>query len=149
MPYDVVVESAGQAALRTSSRAIKLQSAGIRQAVVQRGVSGSGGWCCRARRASSRTIRAVLGGRHEGAADTSSPSGILSAGQAGALAQALLGLDVDVPAGRVWLDPPDAPPGPASRRLRVDGLVAGEETFSAGIDESGRGYLAGCSLRRQ
>jgi glycogen debranching enzyme len=72
-----------------------------------------------------------------------------SAAAAGALAQALLGLDVDVPAGRVWLDPPDAPPGPASRRLRVDGLVAGLETFSAGIDESGRGYLAGCSLRRQ
>jgi hypothetical protein len=37
----------------------------------------------------------------------------------------------------------------ASRRLRVDGLVAGEETFSAGIDESGRGYLAGWCLRRQ
>ena len=71
-----------------------------------------------------------------------------SAAAAGALAQALLGLDVDVPAGLVRIEPPDVPPGSAGRRLRVDGLVAGDETFSAGIDETGHGYLLGCSLRR-
>jgi glycogen debranching enzyme len=71
-----------------------------------------------------------------------------SAAATGALAQALLGLDVDAPAGLVRIDPPGVPPGSAGRRLRVDGLVAGDETFSAGVDEAGRGYLAGCSLRR-
>jgi glycogen debranching enzyme len=71
-----------------------------------------------------------------------------SAAAAGALAQALLGLDVDAPAGLVRVEPPDVPPGRAGRRLRVDGLVAGDETFSAGIDEAGHGYLVGCSLRR-
>jgi hypothetical protein len=72
-----------------------------------------------------------------------------SAAAAGALAQALLGLDVDVPAGLVRMAPPDVALGAAGRRLRVDGLVAGGETFSAGIDEAGHGYLAGCSLRRR
>jgi hypothetical protein len=71
-----------------------------------------------------------------------------SAAAAGALAQAVLGLDVNVPAGLVRVEPPDVPPGRAGRRLRVDGLVAGDETFSAGVDEAGLGYLVGCSLRR-
>jgi len=71
-----------------------------------------------------------------------------SAAAAGALAQALLGLDVDAPAGLVRMEPPDVPLGSAGRRLRVDGLVAGDQTFSAGIDETGHGYLLGCSLRR-
>jgi glycogen debranching enzyme-like protein/mannosylglycerate hydrolase MGH1-like protein len=71
-----------------------------------------------------------------------------SAAAAGALAQALLGLDVDAPAGLVRIEPPDVPLGSAGRRLRVDGLVAGNQTFSAGIDEAGAGYLLGCSLRR-
>jgi len=71
-----------------------------------------------------------------------------SAAAAGALTQALLGLDVDVPAGLVRIEPPDRPPGSAGRRLRVDGLVAGGETFSVGIDETGHGYLIGCGLRR-
>jgi glycogen debranching enzyme len=71
-----------------------------------------------------------------------------SAAAAGALAQALLGLDVDAPAGLVRMEPPDVPLGGAGRRLRVDGLVAGDQTFSAGIDETGHGYLLGCSLRR-
>ena len=71
-----------------------------------------------------------------------------SAAAAGALAQALLGLDVDVPAGLVRIQPPDAAVGKAGRRLRIDGLVAGQESFSAGADERGRGYLIGCSLRQ-
>jgi hypothetical protein len=71
-----------------------------------------------------------------------------SAAAAGALAQALLGLDVDVPAGLVRIQPPDAAVGKAGRRLRIDGLVAGQESFSAGVDEHGRGYLIGCSLRQ-
>jgi hypothetical protein len=71
-----------------------------------------------------------------------------SAAAAGALAQALLGLDVDVPAGLVRIQPPDAAVGKAGRRLRIDGLVAGQESFSAGADERGHGYLIGCSLRQ-
>jgi glycogen debranching enzyme len=71
-----------------------------------------------------------------------------SAAAAGALALALLGLEVDVPAGLVRIEPPDVALGSAGRRLRIDGLVAGTETFSAGIDETGRGYLLGCGLRR-
>ena len=65
---------------------------------------------------------------------------------AGALVQAMLGLDVDVPAGMVRMSPgclqaplPRAP-------LRVDGLVAGLETFSAGVDADGTGYISGLSL---
>jgi glycogen debranching enzyme len=65
---------------------------------------------------------------------------------AGALVQAMLGLDVDVPAGRVRMAPgcltaqlPRAP-------LRVDGLVAGSETFSAGVDADGTGHVSELSL---
>jgi hypothetical protein len=71
-----------------------------------------------------------------------------SAAAAGALTQALLGLDVNTPAGLVRIEPPGVPLGTAGPRLRVDGLIAGNETFSAGIDETGHGYLVGCSLRR-
>ncbi len=66
-----------------------------------------------------------------------------AAAAAGALVVALLGLEVDVPAGRVTISPPR--PGAAGTRLHVTGLVAGRETFSAGIDASGRGYLRGLS----
>jgi hypothetical protein len=69
-----------------------------------------------------------------------------SAAAVGALVQALLGLDADVPGGTVTVQPPGVPVGGAGPRLYVDGLVAGGETFSAGIDESGRGYLHGCTL---
>lgn len=65
---------------------------------------------------------------------------------AGALVQAMLGLDVDVPAGVVRMSPgclleqsPQAP-------LRVDGLAAGAETFSAGVDADGTGYISGLSV---
>ena len=68
-----------------------------------------------------------------------------AAAAAGALVQALLGLEVDVPGGRVRVAPPPALPGGAGRRLRVDGLVAGQELFSAGIDTDGAGYLTGLS----
>jgi hypothetical protein len=67
---------------------------------------------------------------------------------AGALVQARLGLDVDVPARTVRLSPArlqtQFPPVP----LRVDGLVAGDETFSAGIDAAGSGYVSDLSLAR-
>jgi hypothetical protein len=39
--------------------------------------------------------------------------------------------------------------GRAGIRLHVDGLVAGDETFSAGVEESGLGYLRGCGLRQE
>ncbi len=68
-----------------------------------------------------------------------------AAAAAGALVQALLGLEVDVPAGRVRVSPPPARPGGAGRRLLVDGLVAGQELFSAGIDADGAGYVTGLS----
>jgi glycogen debranching enzyme len=70
-----------------------------------------------------------------------------SAAAAGALLQALLGLDADVPGGTVTIRPPGVRIGGAGVRLHVDGLVAGNETFSAGVDESGRGYVLGCSLK--
>ena len=66
-----------------------------------------------------------------------------AAASIGALVQARLGLQVDVPAGQVRIEPPApgaAGPGP---RLHVDGLVAGDETFSAGVDGAGGGYLRG------
>ena len=69
-----------------------------------------------------------------------------SAAVAGALTQALLGLDADVPGGTVTVRPPGIPMGGAGTRLHVDGLVAGAETFSAGIDQWGGGYLRGCTL---
>ena len=72
-----------------------------------------------------------------------------SAAAAGALAQALLGLDVNVPAGMVAIHPPELVPGGAGRRLRIDGLVAGKETFAAGVDQAGGGYLEGCGLHRE
>jgi len=67
-----------------------------------------------------------------------------AAAACGALVQAVLGLDVDVPAGVVRV----APPGSTSRptALHVDGLVAGQETFGAGINSDGNGYVAGLSL---
>jgi N-terminal domain of (some) glycogen debranching enzymes/Amylo-alpha-1,6-glucosidase len=64
-----------------------------------------------------------------------------AAAAAGALVQARLGLDVDVPAGRVTVTPPPRRPGGAGPRLHVDGLVAGARTFSAGIDADGAGYV--------
>jgi hypothetical protein len=70
-----------------------------------------------------------------------------SAAAAAVLAQALLGLDADVPGGTLTVRPLAARIGGAGTRLRVDGLVAGTETFTAGVDESGRGYLAGTTLR--
>ncbi|HEY7144261.1 MAG TPA: glycogen debranching N-terminal domain-containing protein [Streptosporangiaceae bacterium] len=68
-----------------------------------------------------------------------------AAAAAGALVQALLGLDADVPGGRVSIAPPPARPDGAGQRLHVDGLVAGDDTFSAGIDADGEGYLRGLS----
>jgi glycogen debranching enzyme len=69
-----------------------------------------------------------------------------AAAAAGAVIQAILGLDVNVPAGTVRMAPPRltsrVPPAP----LRVDGLVAGHETFSAGLDADGSGYVSGLSL---
>jgi len=70
-----------------------------------------------------------------------------SAAAAGALVQALLGLDADVPAGTVTVRPPGVRISGAGARLHIEGLVAGSETFSAGVDESGHGYLRGCSLQ--
>ena len=76
-----------------------------------------------------------------------------AAAAAGALVEARLGLDVDVPAGRLTVTPPGVRAGGgggaggagggggAGPRLHVDGLVAGERTFSAGVDASGAGYL--------
>jgi len=70
-----------------------------------------------------------------------------AAAAAGALVQAALGLEVDVPAGSVRISPgrgqtrrsPAAP-------IRVDGLVAGHETFAAGMNADGSGYVDGLSL---
>jgi glycogen debranching enzyme len=68
-----------------------------------------------------------------------------AAAAAGALVQAFLGLDVDVPGRSARLaTPPDG--GHRGTRLHVEGLVAGGETFSAGIDAGGQGYLSGLSL---
>lgn len=66
-----------------------------------------------------------------------------SAASAGALTQALLGLDADVPAGTVTVRPPAVRIGGAGTRLHVNGLVAGTRAFSAGVDDAGRGYLRG------
>jgi glycogen debranching enzyme len=65
---------------------------------------------------------------------------------AGALVQASLGLDVDVPAGTVRVSPARLHPPFPSAPLRIHGLVAGSEAFSAGIDADGAGYVAGLSL---
>jgi glycogen debranching enzyme len=69
-----------------------------------------------------------------------------AAAAAGALVQALLGLSADVPAGQVRLAPPPPSPGRPVTPLHVDGLVAGTQTFSAGVDGNGDGYLTGLSL---
>jgi glycogen debranching enzyme len=71
-----------------------------------------------------------------------------AAAAAGALVQAMLGLEVDVPAGAVRLSPPRPADGGWAGRLRVDGLVAGTETFTAGVDADGKGYLRGLGLER-
>ena len=63
-----------------------------------------------------------------------------AAAAAGALVQARLGLEADVPAGRLTVTPGPGPVG-AGPRLHVDGLVAGDRTFSAGIDAAGVGYV--------
>jgi glycogen debranching enzyme len=68
-----------------------------------------------------------------------------AAASAGALVQALLGLEVDVPGGQVRMAPPGRGLAGLGTRLHVDGLVAGDETFSAGVDDSGGGYLRGLS----
>ncbi|HXT91349.1 MAG TPA: glycogen debranching N-terminal domain-containing protein [Trebonia sp.] len=70
-----------------------------------------------------------------------------SAAAAAVLTQALLGLDVNVPEGTITLRPLATRIGGAGPRLQVDGLVAGTETFTAGVDESGNGYLAGTTLQ--
>jgi glycogen debranching enzyme len=66
-----------------------------------------------------------------------------AAASIGALVQSLLGLEVDVPGGRVRIEPPASGAAGPGTRLHVDGLVAGDETFSAGVDGAGRGYLRG------
>jgi hypothetical protein len=71
-----------------------------------------------------------------------------AAAAAGALVRAVLGLDVDVPAGTVYLSPAPRLTPLAGAPLRVDGLIAGRETFSAGIDADGTGYVSGLSLAR-
>ena len=70
-----------------------------------------------------------------------------AAAAAGALVQALLGLEVDVPAGTARMSPPH-PAGDWGGRLHVGGLVAGEETFTAGVGADGAGHLSGLSLTR-
>lgn len=69
-----------------------------------------------------------------------------AAAAAGALVQVVLGLDADVPARTVRVAPPLLDPRPSWAPLRVDGLVAGEDHFSAGIDADGAGYVGGLSL---
>jgi glycogen debranching enzyme len=69
-----------------------------------------------------------------------------AAAAAGALIQAVLGLDVDVPAGAVHVSPPRLPKRFPPAPLHVTGLVAGQESFSAGIDADGAGYVSGLSL---
>ncbi len=71
-----------------------------------------------------------------------------SAAAVGTLVQGLLGLEVDVPAGTVAVRPPGVRIGGAGPRLHLDGLVAGSESFSAGISEAGDPYVGGCSLRQ-
>ncbi len=70
-----------------------------------------------------------------------------AAAAAGALVRAVLGLDVDVPAGSARICPSLAQTGLCrAAPLRVDGLVAGHETFSAGLNADGSGYVDGLSL---
>ena len=65
---------------------------------------------------------------------------------AGALVQATLGLDVDVPAGTVRVSPAPVHTRISRGPFRIHGLVAGREAFSAGIDADGAGYVTGLSL---
>jgi hypothetical protein len=58
----------------------------------------------------------------------------------------MLGLDVDVPAGTVRMSPGCLQSQSPRAPLRVYGLVAGSETFSAGIDADGIGYISGLTL---
>jgi hypothetical protein len=67
---------------------------------------------------------------------------------AGALVQAVLGLDVDVPAGTVSISPARLQTRFPAVPIRIDGLVAGGETFSAGIDADGTGYVSDLTLTR-
>ena len=69
-----------------------------------------------------------------------------STAAAGALVQAVLGLDVDVPGGTVRVRPPGIRIGGAGPAVRVDGLVAGSTRFSAGIDGAGHGWYRGLRL---
>ena len=69
-----------------------------------------------------------------------------AAAASGAIVQAILGLDVNVPAAAVRMTPPRRSDRLPLAPLRVDGLVAGRETFSAGIDAEGSGYVSGLSL---
>lgn len=66
-----------------------------------------------------------------------------SAAAAAVLVQVLLGLESDIPAGKLLVRPLAQAPrvGGAGPRLHVNGLVAGSEAFSAGVDESGEGYM--------
>jgi glycogen debranching enzyme len=66
-----------------------------------------------------------------------------AAASIGALVQARLGLEVDVPGGLVRIEPPPTATESPGTRLHVDGLVAGDETFSAGVDGAGGGYVRG------
>ncbi|HEY2552885.1 MAG TPA: glycogen debranching N-terminal domain-containing protein [Streptosporangiaceae bacterium] len=70
-----------------------------------------------------------------------------AAAAAGALVQARLGLTISVPDGQVELAPPPVPIGGAGLRVHVDGLVAGEHTFSAGVDQAGQGYIRDLRLQ--
>jgi hypothetical protein len=65
---------------------------------------------------------------------------------AGALVQAVLGLDVNLPAGTVRVSPARWQTRFPAVPIRIDGLVAGGETFSAGIDADGSGYVSDFSL---
>lgn len=67
---------------------------------------------------------------------------------AGALVQAMLGLDVNVPAGTVRMSPARLQTQFPLVPVRVHGLVAGSETFSAGIDADGSAYVSDLSLAR-
>ena len=71
-----------------------------------------------------------------------------AAAASGALIQAVLGLEVDVPGAAVRITPPRLASGVPAAPLVVHGLVAGRETFSAGIDADGAGYISGLSLAR-
>ncbi len=69
-----------------------------------------------------------------------------AAAAAGALIQAVLGLDVDVPAGAVHVTPLRLGTRFPPASLQVTGLVAGQQTFGAGIGADGAGYVSGLSL---